>query len=136
MTYTRRQFGKLAMTSLPIAAAAISNPAQLFAAAKPNSKFNGVQIGVITAYSYHNMPNDIDSILKYMVRDNINATEMEIPVQETWAGAPPPPPRPQTIRSTTGQQVGEPRQRPQMSPEQIALQKAHAEEMTKWRTTM
>jgi sugar phosphate isomerase/epimerase len=136
MTYTRRHFGKLAMASLPIAAAAISNPTQLFAAQKPNSKINGVQIGVITAYSYHNMPNDIDSILKYMVRGNINATEMEVPVQEEWAGAPKAPPRPQTARAMTGQPVGAPRQRPPMTPEQIATQKAHAEEMTKWRTTM
>lgn len=132
MGYSRRQFNKLALTSLPVAAAAISSPTSLFGAAKPNSKFNGVQIGVITAYSYHNMPNDVDSLLKYMVRDNINATEMEVPAQEEWAGAPPPPPRPQMAPPV----AGAPRRRPQPTPEQIAAQKAHAEAMTKWRTTM
>ncbi len=138
MTYSRRQFGKLAAASLPIAAAAISHPGLLFAEEKLNSKFGGGQVGVITAYSYHNMPNDIDSIFTYMVRDGISATEMECPMQETWAGAPAPPPRPQMPGSeaVVGPAVGAPRQRPQMSPEQVAIQKAHTEAMTKWRTTM
>jgi sugar phosphate isomerase/epimerase len=138
MTYSRRQFNKLALTSLPAAAVALSTPS-IFAADKVNSKVNGVQIGTITAYSYHNMPNDIDSIFTYLTRDGISATEMECPMQEIWAGAPPAPPRPYNAATAGGGRppvAGAPRQRPQMTPEQIAAQKAHADEMTKWRTTM
>ncbi|MEO6802973.1 MAG: TIM barrel protein [Granulicella sp.] len=138
MTYSRRQFNKLALSSLPVAAAAISSPASIFAAGKPNSKFNGVQIGVIN-YSYSQMPKtDADSILSYMLENGINTLEMEVPTQEVWAGAPPPPPRPMPApRSPAAAGApAAPRQRMQMTPEQIAAQKAHAEELTKWRTTM
>ena len=129
MISTRRSFGKLALSSVPVV---LAHPLSMFAAAKPNSKVNGVQIGVITAYSYHNMPNDVESILKYMVRDGISATEMEVPMQEDFAGAPKAPPRPVYAPLPAG---GAPRQRPVMTPEQIAAQKAHAEDLTKWRTT-
>src|SRR5215831_3563079 len=124
MTYTRRQFGKLAATSLPLAAVTLSHPRLLLAETKPNSKFNGVQIGVITPYSYHNMPNDAESLLKCMVEDNINATEIQSPPVEEWAGAPKAPPfgggggRPPGAPAT-GPAVGEPRQRRELSPEQI-----------------
>ena len=51
MNYSRRDFGKLALASLP-AAALLSKSGSLFAAAqtagKPNSIYHGVQIGVIT----------------------------------------------------------------------------------------
>ena len=95
MTYSRRQFSKLAVTSLPVAVAAISNlasPQNLFAAGKPDSRFNGVLVGVITPYSYHNMPNDAESLLKFMVQDGISATEMQAPPVEEFAGAPKSPP--------------------------------------------
>ena len=141
MHYTRRQFGKLTATSLPLAALALSHPRLLLAETKPNSKFNGVQIGVITPYSYHNMPNDAESLLHCMVQDNVNATEIQSPPVEEWAGAPKVPPfRGGAVRApgapATGPAVGEPRQRPQMTPEQIAAQKARAEEMTKWRVSV
>jgi sugar phosphate isomerase/epimerase len=138
MTYSRRQFNKLALSTLPVAAVAISSPVNIFAAGKPNSKFNGVQIGVIN-YSYRQMPKtDADSILSYMLENGINTLEMEVPTQEVWAGAPPPPPRPTPAprpAAVPGAPAA-PRQRMQMTPEQIAAQKAHADELTKWRTTM
>jgi sugar phosphate isomerase/epimerase len=37
----------------------------------PNSKFNGVQIGVIT-YSYRSMPSTAEDLLKYIVESGIN----------------------------------------------------------------
>jgi len=88
MTYSRRQFGKIVLTGLPLAAATFSNPSLLFAADKPDSKFNGVQIGVIAPYSYHNMPDDAESLLKFIVRDGISAAEMQAPPIEEFAGAP------------------------------------------------
>ena len=41
-------------------------------AAAPNSKFNGVQIGVIT-YSYRSMPSTAEDLLKYILASGINA---------------------------------------------------------------
>ena len=133
MTYTRRQFGRLAMASLPVAAMS-SSSRFLLATAKPNSIFNGVLVGVITPYSYHFMPNDAESLLKFMVRDGISGTEIQCPPVEEFAGAPKQPafggsPRP--AGPVTGQQVGTTRPKP--TPEQIAAQKVRAEEMTKWR---
>ena len=133
MACSRRSFTKLALCSLPAAAAVPANPERMFAAEKPKSKFNGVQIGLITAYSYHNMANDVESIVKYMVRDGNSATEMEVPMQEAFAGAPKGWPRPAFSPPPPG---SAPRQRPPMTPEQIAAQKAHAEELTKWRRTV
>ncbi|MCU1322584.1 MAG: sugar phosphate isomerase/epimerase [Acidobacteriaceae bacterium] len=133
MTYSRRHFGKLAAISLPVATAILSNPRLLFAEPKPNSRFGGVLVGVITPYSYHGMPNDAESLLKFMIKDNISGTEMQSPPVEEYAGAPKAPPfggmRP--TRPVLGIGVGEARPKP--TPEQIAAQKARAEEMSKWR---
>jgi sugar phosphate isomerase/epimerase len=117
MTYSRRNFGKLALTSLPVAAAAFTHPSLLLAAEKPNSKFNGVQIGVITAYSYHNMPGDAASVLSYLVQNGVSATEMEN-TQEQYAGAPKPPPFKQAA---------------QMTPADAEERKNYQAELLKWR---
>jgi hypothetical protein len=42
---------------------------------KPDSKFFGVQIGVIT-YSYRSMPHDVNQLLKYIVDSGISAIEL------------------------------------------------------------
>ena len=44
-------------------------------AAKPNSKFNGVQIGVIT-YSYRSLPCSAEDILKYVTQCGISSIEL------------------------------------------------------------
>jgi hypothetical protein len=58
MSYTRRQFGKLALAGVP-AAALLGRSESVFGAlaqARPTSVFAGVQIGAIT-YSYRSMPD-------------------------------------------------------------------------------
>lgn len=88
MNLNRRDFGKLAL------AAAASPTGSLFAA-KPNSKFDGVQIGVIT-YSYRDKPelaNNAESLLKLLVDSNISAIELMPPAAEAFAGAPAAPAR-------------------------------------------
>ena len=57
MLYTRRDIGKLALTAVPMAALA----------AKPDSKYSGVQVGAIS-YSFREMPepNNCEAILKHM----------------------------------------------------------------------
>jgi hypothetical protein len=53
MSYTRREFGRLALAGLPAAAILGRTESILgaFAQSKPNSLIDGVQIGTIT-YSY------------------------------------------------------------------------------------
>lgn len=54
---------------------------------KPNSRFFGVQIGVIT-YSYRSMPHDIHQLLKYVVDSGISAIELMGDPVEIFAGRP------------------------------------------------
>ncbi|MGC4034971.1 MAG: sugar phosphate isomerase/epimerase [Chitinophagaceae bacterium] len=54
---------------------------------KPNSKFFGVQVGVIT-YSYRSMPSSIDQLLKYIVDSGISAIELMGDAVEDFAGKP------------------------------------------------
>jgi len=44
-------------------------------AAKPDSKFNGVQIGVIT-YSYRSLPGSAEDLLKYITQCGISSVEL------------------------------------------------------------
>ena len=90
MSYTRREFGKLALAGLP-AAAVLGSSESLFGAfaqAKPNSVFNGVQIGTIT-YSFRNMPDQsAEATLKYVLAAGISAIELMGGPAESFAGAP------------------------------------------------
>ena len=77
MEYSRREFGKLALASLP-AVTLLDTP--LFGLplvqAKPNSLINGVQIGTIT-YSYRSMPDQsAEATLKYIAGSGISAIEL------------------------------------------------------------
>lgn len=90
MSYTRREFGKLALASFP--AAAVLGRAEsvfgAFAPAKPNSLIDGVQIGTIT-YSYRSMPDQsAEATLKYIVDSGISAIELMGGPVESFAGAP------------------------------------------------
>ncbi len=90
MSYTRREFGKLALAGLP-AAAAIGHTESIFGAfaqAKPNSLINGVQIGTIT-YSYRSMPDQsAEATLKYILDSGISAIELMGGPVESYAGIP------------------------------------------------
>ena len=79
MNISRREFGKLA-AALPFAS--------LAAVDRPNSKINGVQLGVIT-YSYRPMPDtSAKALLDYIVTNGISATELMGDPAEQFAGAP------------------------------------------------
>jgi sugar phosphate isomerase/epimerase len=90
MSYTRREFGKLALAGVP-AAALLGRSESLFGAlsrAKPSSVFGGVQIGTIT-YSYRSMPDQsAEAILKYVVDSGISGIELMGGPVESFAGAP------------------------------------------------
>jgi len=59
----------------------------LFGAAKPNSVFGGVQVGVIT-YSFRSMPGSAEQLLQYCKDCDINAIELMGDAAEAYAGAP------------------------------------------------
>jgi sugar phosphate isomerase/epimerase len=90
MSYSRREFGKLALAGLP-AAAVLGRAESIFGAfaqAKPNSLINGVQIGTIT-YSFRSMPDQsAEATLKYIVDSGISAIELMGGPVESFAGAP------------------------------------------------
>ncbi len=90
---------------------------------RPNSNFNGVQIG-INVYSFRALPMTADDILDYMVKLGINSVEHRNPPIEEFAGAP----SVQFTRPPRGTKLTE-EQRAEMQ----AARKAQAEELRKWR---
>jgi sugar phosphate isomerase/epimerase len=116
MIITRREMGTLALGAA--AASAASG-----AAAKPDSRFGGVQIGVIT-YSFRALPGSADETLKYCLDCGLSGVELMSNVAESFAGAPLPVGR-------GGPGGFRPGQRP--SPEQMEAMKKSAAEVSAWR---
>ena len=120
---SRREFiGKsaLALTGLAIGSTqAFSAPTILKNLGKPNSKFNGVQLGTIT-YSFRSLPCNAEQVLKYCIDANVSAIELMGTTAEAFAGAP--------NSSTEPRAPGAPRQETT-----AAEQAAKAEELAKWR---
>jgi sugar phosphate isomerase/epimerase len=82
-TLSRRQFSKLA-----IAGAGLLSMPRAFAADKPNSKVNGVQLGINVPYSFGNPLMSGDDILKACVQLGISAVELRTQPVERFLGAP------------------------------------------------
>ena len=59
-------------------------PGRVWAAGRPDSKFSGIPIGVIT-YSYRSMPSTAEDILKYVVECGISSIELMGPPAEQFA---------------------------------------------------
>lgn len=127
MSLTRRELGTL------LGLGAVSTGSS-FGAAKPNSKFGGVQIGANVPYIFRGIPGGADDILKYCLDPTISLNALELrsrPVEESL-GAPAPAGRPGFAgRSPAG---GPPAGgRPPLTPEQQAERKAATEALRKWR---
>lgn len=146
MQLTRREIGKAALASVPLAKA--------LAAKKVNSKFGGVRIGAIT-YSFNRiaMP-DPEAIIKAYVEIGLGEAELMSNHCEALAGAPAMPmfrftgPRPAAPGAGPGGPPagpggqgpgrppggpGGPGGRPQLTPEQIEERKAAMAKLTDWR---
>jgi sugar phosphate isomerase/epimerase len=123
---SRRQFiGRTAaaVTGMAFASKSVLGaPAIIRNLGKPNSKFNGVQIGAIT-YSFRSMPGNAEQILKYCIDTNISALELMGPTAEAFAGAP----HTNTEPSRPG--AG----RPQLSDEERA---ARSKDLAAWRASV
>ena len=125
MTLTRRDFGKLALTAFP-AASQVANPFDVFAQGhKPNSLINGVQLGTIT-YSYRSMPDQsAEATLRYIVDSGISAIELMNGPAESFAGAP-----------SSGRRGGGGGRGQALTPELQAAQRAAADQLKQWRTSV
>jgi sugar phosphate isomerase/epimerase len=88
MKLTRRELGKLAMTAIPVAG--IVAPSRLGAqgAARPNSKFAGVQVGLNVPYNYGGRDMNPDEVLSRTLKLNVNALELRSQPVETFLGSP------------------------------------------------
>ena len=87
---------------------------------KPNSNFNGVQIGAIT-YSYRGMPSTAEDLLKYLVRCGLSSVELMGDAAENFAGMP--------------RGAGRGRRRGMTDEQRQAQQKAQ-EDQLKWRLSV
>ncbi|MEA3225509.1 MAG: sugar phosphate isomerase/epimerase [Planctomycetota bacterium] len=88
-------------------------------AGKPNSNFDGVQIGTIT-YSFRSMPGSAEDILKYVLRCGLSSVELMGDPAEKFAGAP----------------AGGGRRRGRMTAEQKKAQQKNQEELLDWRLSV
>lgn len=135
MRYTRRAFGSVALSALPLRRA--------LAAAKIDSRIGGVRIGAIT-YSFNRIayPDPL-AIIKAYVEVGLGEAELMSNHCEALAGAPPMPmfgrfgPRPAGAVPPAGPQAapGAPPRRPQLTPEQMEQVKAAREKLAEWRKT-
>ncbi|MBT3386078.1 MAG: twin-arginine translocation signal domain-containing protein [Prolixibacteraceae bacterium] len=91
---------------------------------KPNSKVNGVQLG-LTTYSYRSIPNGLEEVLGYVLKAGVNALEMRR-VLEEGLGIPQGPPRaPRGVKLTDQEKA-----------ERAAAADAAREEQRQWRLSL
>jgi hypothetical protein len=111
MPYTRRELGKLALTSLP---AGRLFSAAMLAQTKPNSTVRGVTIGMNVPYNFGGRTMPVADILQNCVQLGISGVELRTQPVETFLGVPE-----RLVAAGRG-----------TPPEE---QKANAEELRKWR---
>jgi sugar phosphate isomerase/epimerase len=127
---SRRNFlikGSLATAGILLATPSVwSSPfAQLFGT-KPNSKIQGVQVGVIT-YSFRSLPSTPDKLVQYCVDSGISAIELMGDSIEDFAGKPVNPVKmPPFV-------PGQPR--PKLTDEQKTQLAAYQKQVAEWRAT-
>lgn len=129
INYTRRDIAKLALAALPAAKLA----------AKPDSNFNGVQIGINAPYSFRGMAESAGEVLAAMIDLGLSAVELRSRPVEASLGAPVPPPRrrPRRQAASGGDSSGAGRpqrhRREPPTPEELAARRAAAEKLREWR---
>ena len=118
MLCTRRELGRLALAALP-ASDLLLGP-RLFAAATPNSKFAGVQVGLNVPYNFGNNSMSGDETLARCVELGISAIELRSQPVEAFLESPPAP--------RGGGRTA--------APEQAAAQRAATETLRTWRASV
>ena len=88
MSYTRREFGKLAFAALPATHLWPAIAERVQTPPKPNSKVAGVQIGLNVPYSFGNNMMPADDVLQKCVQLGVSAVELRSQPVEGFLGAP------------------------------------------------
>jgi len=116
---SRREF--MGTAAAFAASAVMSQYVMAGSAGKPNSNFNGVQIGAIT-YSFRSMPSTAEDLLKYLVLCGLSSVELMGEPAEQFAGVPHGP--------------DSPRRRGQMTDEQRKAQQQWQKDLLNWRLSV
>jgi hypothetical protein len=135
MFYSRRQFGKLALSGAGVLL--VAPPA--LAQTRPNSVIDGIQIGTMVPNSLRGVPVDLYAYRDVLVKIGLSGCECHNEPFELFAGAPKP-----TAKGFPGLPPGQIPQgpppagfhRPPPSPEEIAARKADQAVLTKWRLSV
>ena len=85
MDYTRRELGRLMLTSVPLATLF---PRMGFGAAKPNSTFAGVTVGMNVPYNFGVRTMPVDEVIAKTAQLNVSAVELRSQPIELLMGAP------------------------------------------------
>jgi sugar phosphate isomerase/epimerase len=88
MMYTRRELGKLMLTSLPVAGLLPREAFAGFQTGKPNSRWAGVQVGMNVPYNFGSRDMNADETLAKTVQLGVNAVELRSQPVELSLGAP------------------------------------------------
>ena len=133
--YSRREFGRLALASLPsvsllrpsLVSAGEGPPTEPWRrrAAKPNSVWGGVPFGIFAPYRFGPEASDLEGALKALVNFGVSQTELSSAIVERYLGAP-------QAAGRGGGGGG----RGTQTPEQQAAARAAAEQLTGWRTSI
>ena len=127
MLWTRREVGKLALTAVP-GAQLLVRPAAVIGAARPDSKFAGVQVGLNVPYNFGNNWLSGDETLARCVDLGVSAVELRSQPVELFLGSPAAPPARGSAAAGGGR--GTP------TPEEAAARKAAADTLRKWRASV
>jgi sugar phosphate isomerase/epimerase len=163
--YSRRDFGKLALTTVPVAGLFAGAGAAFALQSKPNSVWAGVPFGIFAPYRWGPEASDLEGVVKGLVRFGVSQTELGNAVVERYLGAPQPAaraggpgagspaaagpatpvaaisPAPGAVPCADGKPVGAPPAgggrggRGAQTPEQAAAARAQADALMKWRTS-
>jgi hypothetical protein len=123
MTLTRREFGRVAMATWPAAGLLLQSTRLM--AAKPDSKWAGVQVGMNVPYNFGE-GNYVsgEEILTRCVQLHVSGVELRMQPVELFMGSP---------QAVAAAARGRPTARVETTPEQLAAQKAAAEDLRQWR---
>jgi len=117
MLYTRRDIGKLALAGVPLASV-LAKSETLVGAGKPDSKWEGVQVGMNVPYNFGDNMMSPDETLDRCVQLGVSAVELRSQPVEQFLGVP--------AALIAGRGRGTPAPDP-------AAQKQAAEDLGKWR---
>jgi sugar phosphate isomerase/epimerase len=87
MLYTRRDIGKIVLAAVP-GATMLPDLAFQSSPSKPNSKVNGVQIGMNVPYNFGDLTLSGDEILKRCLELGVSGLELRSQPAEVFAGVP------------------------------------------------